>query len=228
VWWVLEPALYVAVLYMVFGAFLVRGRSTDFVVFLVCGQIPFLWFAKSVNHACLSILSGRGLINQIQIPKSFFPLLVVFQDVVKQLFVFVFMLVFLLWYGLEPSMMWFLMGFVMATQLLLIIAIALFVAAVTPFLPDFRYVVSTGMTLMMFVSGIFYSYKDVILEKHQALFLLNPVANLLKNYRQVLMDNSQPDWMALFSISSVSLVAIGAMFIFYRKFDTAYARLVLQ
>jgi lipopolysaccharide transport system permease protein len=81
---------------------------------------------------------------------------------------------------------------------------------------------------MMFVSGIFYSYKDVILEKHQALFLLNPVANLLKNYRQVLMDNSQPDWMALFSISSVSLVAIGAMFIFYRKFDTAYARLVLQ
>ena len=39
-WWLLEPALFVAVLYVVFGIFLAKG-TPNFVVFLMCGQIPF-------------------------------------------------------------------------------------------------------------------------------------------------------------------------------------------
>ncbi len=227
IWWILEPALYVAILYLVFGIFLTRSRE-DFVVFLICGQIPFLWFSKSVTNSANSIMVGRGLINQVAIPKAFFPLLAVFQDMVKQFFVFLLMIFFLLLYGIEPSLNWFLLGFVILTELLLIIAISLLVAAIIPFLPDFKFIVVTGMMLLMFGSGIFYSYRDVLLEKHQSLFLLNPIANLIKNYRQVLMDNLPPDWLALAGISFFSMIFIVAMLAIYRKVDTTYARLVVQ
>ena len=226
-WWVLEPALYVAVLFLVFGTF--RGRGTEgFVVFLVCGTIPYLWFQKSVMNATGSIVAGRGLINQVAISKAFFPLLVVFQDLVKQAFVFAVMVCFLLVYGIEPGWAWLFCLYLVVVELLVIVASALFVALVTTYIPDFRFLVTTGTMLLLFCSGLFFDYKDVILERHHDLFLLNPMARLVKNYRQVLLDHSQPDWLALFAIALVSLAAIGLILAAYRRTDTSLARLVVQ
>lgn len=227
IWWVLEPALYVAVLYLVFGVFRAQG-GVEFVIFLVCGKIPFLWFSKSISNSTNSILGGRGLINQVAISKAFFPLMVVAQDLVKQFFVFIFMFIFLIWVGPEPNLNWIFIVFVMTTQLLLIVACSLFAASITPFLPDFRYIVTTGMVLLMLTSGIFFDYKRVILEKHQTLFLMNPMANLLKNYRQVLMEGAQPDWLDLAVIALTSILFIHLMLMFYRKFSTKYAMLISQ
>ena len=60
VWWLLEPALHVTVFYFIFDVLLRRGGE-GFVVFLLCGQIPFLWFSRSVSNASNSIMNGRGL-----------------------------------------------------------------------------------------------------------------------------------------------------------------------
>jgi len=226
-WWLLEPALMVGVFYLVFAVFLARGTA-DFVVFLVCGKIPFLWFSKSISNAANSIKSGRGLINQTSIPMPFFPMLVVFQDAFKQLVVFLFMLTFVAMYGFEPSWVWFSLIFVILTQFLLVCAVALLFAAITPFLPDFKFLIGTIMLALMFGSGIFFSYKEVLLPQHQQLFLMNPLANLIKNYRQVLMDNIMPDWTALAAICLASLALIFAMTLYYRKTGTIYARLIAQ
>jgi lipopolysaccharide transport system permease protein len=226
-WWLLEPALMVAVLYVVFAIFLARG-APDFVVFLVCGKIPFLWLSKSITNSSNSIVAGRGLINQVSIPKPFFPMLVVFQDAFKQLVVFSFMILFFVLWGLDPSWVWLSAICVILTQFLLICAASLVAAAIIPFLPDFRYLIATAMMALMLGSGIFYSYKDLLLPQHQQLFLMNPVANLIKNYRQVFMDNVPPDWSALAGISAVSIVLIVAMVLFYRRTDSVYARLILQ
>ncbi|MFC1776015.1 ABC transporter permease [Pseudomonadota bacterium] len=227
IWWLLEPALMVTVLYVVFAIFLAT-RTPDFLIFLVCGKIPFLWFSKSVSNASRSIVAGRGLINQVSIPMPFFPILVVFQDAFKQTIVFLFMFSYFFIYGLDASWVWFTVIFVILTQLLLIIALSLLVAAITPFLPDFRYLIAAGMMALMLGSGIFYSYKSVLLPEHQQLFLMNPVANLIKNYRQVLMENIQPDWVALGYICLGSIALIIVMALYYRKTDTSYARLIAQ
>jgi lipopolysaccharide transport system permease protein len=225
VWWVLEPALYVGVLYLVFGTFRAKG-GMEFVIFLIVGKIPYLWFQKSVVNASRSVLTGRGLINQVAIHKAFFPLISIGQDLVKQIFVFVLMFVVLLSIGLSFDWAWVYFSFIVIAQMLLIIACALIAAAIIPFVPDFRYIITTGMTLLMLMSGIFFDYKTVVLEKHQALFLLNPMARLLKNYRQVLIDNTQPDWAALALLSAVSVIVILLMLHLYRRLDTAFARMV--
>ena len=217
----------VAVLYLVFAGFLAR-RMPDFIIFLICGKIPFLWFSKSVTNSSRAIIGGRGLINQVSIPMPFFPMLVVFQDAFKQLVVFSFMFVLFFMYGMDVSWVWLSVVFVILTQLLLISAVALVVAAITPFLPDFKYLIGTAMMALMFGSGLFYSYKEVLLPQHQQLFLMNPVANLIKNYRQVLMENTLPDWAALSNICLVSVALIVMMLLYYRKTGTIYARLIAQ
>lgn len=226
-WWLLEPALHVAVFYLVFGVMLNRG-GPDFVVFLLCGQIPFLWFSRSVSNASNSILGGRGLILQMAIPKPFFPLLVVAQDTVKQGVVFVCLLLFLAATGLLPSITWYALPLLIFVQVLLIAACALVAAAITPFVPDFRFLVGTGMMMLMFASGIFYDYNTILLEEHRQFFLLNPMASLIEAYRDALMRDTWPDRSSLAWIALGSLAVIMLMLRFYRRNDAAYARLVVQ
>ena len=226
-WWLIEPALQVAVFYVVFGIFLGKG-STEFVVFLVCGIVPFGWLDKSIKNAGASITAGAGLINQASVPKALFPMLVVFQDAFKQSIVFAFTFLFLVANGMEISWILATVMFVVIAQMLLICAGALVVSAITPFLPDFRLLVATIMLAVMFGSGVFYSYEDVVKPEHQKLFLMNPVATLIKNYRQVLMDNTPPDWAALGLICLISIFVILLMNRYYKRTDTLYARLINQ
>lgn len=226
-WWLLEPVLWVTALYVVFGIFL-RMRSNEFIVFLVVGVVTYSWFSRSVGNTSRSLVQEKGLMNQIAIQKIFFPLLTVSQDSVKQAVVFVAMFGFLLFAGLQVSGIWLAVIPVILCQWLFILAMGMVCAAIVPLIPDVRYLIATLLQVGMWASGIFYSYKDVLLERHQELFLMNPMANLLKNYRQVLIDGQQPDWLALLAISALSLVVIGLMMLVFRRLDTTFARLALQ
>lgn len=227
VWWVLEPALFVAVFYVVFGVLLDRGGN-DFVVFLVCGQIPFLWFSRSITNSSNSIMAGKNLIGQVDVPKAFFPLVDILQDSIKQFFVFSLLVLFLLVYGIAPTSSWLFLPVVALTQGAFILATGLSVACIVPILPDFRFIVSTGLMMMLFASGVFYSYTDFVSPRYQELFLLNPLASLIKNYRQVLLDNQPPDFGQLLMILAASLVVAYCAARVLRRYHGHYSRLVMQ
>ncbi|MBK1618554.1 hypothetical protein CKO42_08905 [Lamprobacter modestohalophilus] len=227
VWWLLEPALHVAVFYFVFGLIFQRGGE-GFIAFLLCGQIPYLWFSRTVNNAAGSILGGRGLIQQMAIPTAFFPAVVVGKDALKQTVVFAVLLLFLATQGAQPSWMWLTLPAVVFTQLLLVTGGALLVAAVTPFVPDVRFLIQAGMMMLLFASGIFYDYSELLSEQQQSFFLMNPVANLIVSYRNVLLHGDWPNWPGLFWISMLSGACIMGMLIFYRRAAPVYARLVVE
>lgn len=225
-WWVIEPMLYMLAFYLVFGVLLDRGTE-DFVVFLLCGLIPWLWFAKSVNNATSSILTARGLILQISLPKIFFPAVSVTQDAIKQLIVFSLLIIFLLVYGVEVKLTWLAVGPIVVVEFMLIVSCAFIAAAITPFLPDFRFIVGTGIQLLMFASGVFYSF-EVIRPEHRDLFFLNPMASLLTSYRSALLYGSWPDWSVLIWVFVGSLVVLTFTIGLVLRLDGLYPRLVAE
>jgi lipopolysaccharide transport system permease protein len=226
-WWILEPAMFVGVFYVVFGTFLARGTD-GFLLFLLCGQIPFLWVARTITNSASSIEQGEGLMQQVEIPKIFFPLVVIVQDFVKSIIVFLLLFFFIYIYTGNVSITWLSLPIVIIVQLILVSGLSLFVAMVVPFVPDFRFIVVTGIQLLMFGSGIFYSYKDVLLPEHQYWFLLNPIASLIAQYRIVLIDGSWPDWQALISISIFSSLFFLVLLFILKKIDALYPRVLVQ
>jgi len=226
-WWLLEPLLFMLVFYVVFKIFLHRGTE-DFVSFLLCGVVPWLWFQKSVTNSGGSIIGGKGLIGQVYLPKIFFPMVVIGQDFVKQLLVFALLLAYLVFAGYAPGVNWWWLLPLMLTQLVLIMAVSFVFAFLIPFANDIRYLVDAGLRMMMFGSGVFYSYEDVLLPGHREIFLLNPMANLITSYRRVLLEDTAPMLNSLVVISAVSAVAIALMYLVMRRFDNALTRLALE
>lgn len=225
-WWVLEPMMHMVVYYVVFSFLLSRGTE-NYVAFLLTGLIPWLWFSKTINHATTSIIQGRQLMSQVHIPKIFFPMVCLLQDSVKQAFVFLLLLLFLLLYGVKPSVCWFGLIPVVSVQLLITILGASLVAVLIPFVRDFKFLVPTVLQFVMFCSGLFYSYERIS-PKYRNLFFLNPVALLLKNYRDLLLNQLWPDWVALAELGAFSFIGISLVLLFYRKVEFRLIRIVQE
>tara|TARA_R110002110_G_scaffold330339_1_gene541609 strand:+ start:30982 stop:31758 length:777 start_codon:yes stop_codon:yes gene_type:complete len=211
-WWVLEPLLYVGVFYVVFNVIL-NAQRADFLMFLMCGKLPFVWFSKSVNQASNSIVANAGLIGKIDAPKSLFPMAVVQEGLYKQSTVFLLLFCVLIASGFAPDWTWLSLAPVLLVNYLMIIACALIGAMLVCYVRDFSMLISLGMVFLMFTSGIFWDVRqldDPLMT--QLMLTWNPLAFLLDAYRQVLMYRQLPDFAHLTALavifSSIALMAL--------------------
>lgn len=223
-WWVIEPVMTMMVFYFVFSIFLNRGKE-HFVAFLLCGLVNWSWFTRTTNNAASSILNGRMLMLQVDIPKVFFPTEVLLRDFVKYLFALSLLLIFLLFYPTPVGDTWLALPIIISVQFVINAGAAFICAALVPFLPDLQFVIQTLLQLGLFGSGIFYSVEDVIMPQHRYLMYLNPYAGLLKNYREVLIYGHWPDWGYLFMVLCAGLVFLGFGVWLISKFDHVYPRI---
>lgn len=202
IWWVLEPLLWVAVFYVVFVVIL-GTRQSDFLPFLMVGKLAFVWFSKSVTQASNSIISGRGLVGKINVPKTLFPMAIVQEGLYRQAAVFFMMFVFLLSTGYHITATWFYLLPLMFVNYLMIVACALVGACLVCMARDFSPLIGLGMMFLMFTSGIFWDLRGLSDPyKTELLLTANPLAFVLDGYRQILMYETPPDMLHLLTIGA--------------------------
>lgn len=223
-WWVLEPLLFMAVFYVVFGIGL-RQAGEDFVAFLLCGLIPWKWLDSAVRGSSTSILGSVGLMQQVYLPKWILPLTVIGINTVKFFIVLAVLLLFLACYGVVSFWTWIYLPLVLLSQLVMILAFSLLAAALVPLLPDLRYVINNGMLLLFFLSGIFFRIDQLTLDV-QWLLYYNPVLILLESYRSLLLYGTNPDWLPLLTVNVLMLILLGFSVLMLSRFDRFYPRVV--
>ncbi|MBF5056604.1 ABC transporter permease [Alcanivorax sp. 521-1] len=226
VWWIIDPLLYMSVFYLVFGILMERG-GPGFIGYLLTGLVPFQWFAKTVQQTSNSIVAGKGLMNQVKISPLFFPLVGVLQNAGKQVFAFTMLAIFLVLYGLPPTIHWLAFIPVVIIQLLVMIVASCAIAMVVPFFRDLLNLVPTGIQFLLFASGIFYSVERIP-EQWRDLFLTNPIANIIFQYRLIFIEQQWPDWSSLGMLALVSLMALGVVLVLYRRLEGVFPRVVLE
>jgi len=207
-WWVLEPLLYVGVFYVVFEVILHSGRA-DFLVFLMCGKLAFIWFSKSVNQAANSITANKGLIGRINVTKTLFPLAVIQEGVYRQMVVFLLLFAFLYLKGYPPHATWVYLVPLILVNYLMIVACSYIGACLVCTVRDFSMFISLSMTFLMFTSGVFWDVRALgDPHKTEMVLAINPLAFMLDAYRQVLMHATAPDWAHLLQIACGSLALL--------------------
>lgn len=216
-WWLLEPLLFVGVFYVVFNVIL-DSRRADFLAFLMCGKLAFIWFSKTVNQASNSIVASQGLVGKIDVPKTLFPMAVVQESLYKQVTVFLLLFAVLLVWGYPITATWLWLVPLMLVNYLMIVACSFIGACLVCIVRDFRMLIPLGMTFLLFTSGIFWDVRDLgDPAKTELLLALNPLAFILDAYRQVLMFQTPPDVVHLLQIGVVSTVVIAVMVRVMRK-----------
>ena len=226
-WWLIEPVLFVLVFYFVFEMLLGYGRE-DYLLFLMCGKIPFLWFSKSVTSASNSIVQNRGLIGQVDISKAVFPYISVQESLYKQLVVFIVLLLIVISYGYPLTWNWVWLIPVISVQYLLILLCSLMGALLVSYIQDFRLIIALAITFLMFSSGIFWDVNTVSPSIKTYVLIFNPLAYLIDAYRQVLMYQSVYSLNHMAGLAGSLLFLIVCMHLIFSKLSRKIAGQVLS
>ena len=223
IWWILEPLIFVGIFYLVFNVVIPSGRD-DYLIMLMCGNLTFMWFSKSVSHAARSIIANVGLIGNIDVPKTMFPLAQVQEGLYKQAIVFILLMSVLASSGYSPSTLWFWLVPIIAVNYVMIVACAFIASVLVCFIRDISMFIPLAMMFLMFTSGVFFDVRDLPNPQMIELMLsYNPMAFLLDAYRQILMYQTTPDLVQLARIGLFFAVMTGLLVGWMRKYSRLLA-----
>jgi lipopolysaccharide transport system permease protein len=221
-WWIIEPLLYLVVFYFAFGILLKIGRP-GYVEFLLVGLVTWRWFDNTIRRGENAVLGSVGLMQQVYLPKYVFPFVAVLSNTVRFSVVLLLLLLYLMLLGPGLMTSWIALPVTLFVQLLWICAATLLVAAVVPFMPDMRIIIDNGLTLLLFLSGIFFDLSQMP-ETWIAALKINPMLVLIDSHRAVLLEGHWPDWsdlsMTAGSAIVVMIIALGLL----RRYDLHYAK----
>jgi lipopolysaccharide transport system permease protein len=213
IWWILEPAMNMAVFYLVFGV-IMRIPQADYVPFLLVGLTLWQWFKSCVSHAGHAIWNQLGLIRQVKISPQVFPAVQILADTVKFIFILLLLMIILWCSGYKPSVAYIALIPVLIIEFIFATGAGYIFAAVLPLAPDLRFIIEQVLTVLMWLSGVVVAF-DNMPEAMRFWLALNPVAQLVMAGRGILMYGKWPDWIALGRVGLVSLalLALGSFMI---------------
>ena len=166
---------------------------------------------------------------QTNLRKELFPLAVILQGLYRQLVVFLFLIGFLLMGGYPPSATWLWLVPLTGLQAMLITACGLLGALLVSLKRDLRLVIQLGTVFLLFMSGIFWDLNTIADARlRDGLLLLNPLANLIDCYRQVLMLGEAPSAIRLAWVLGESLLLLIPAWFAYDRLQFWIARQVVN
>lgn len=223
-WWVIEPLLYMAVFYVVFGLGLRKG-GIEYVCFLLCALVPWKWFESSLKSASNTIYNSAGLMRQVYFPKWILPAYVIAANSYKFLILLVLLLAFMVWSKGGISLAWLWLMPIVVLQFLLIVGISLLFSALVPLIPDLRYVIAYGVTLLFFLSGIFFDINELA-EPIRSYLSWLPTVLIIDMYRGVLLHNTAPSLFNLLLLGIEGIIFYTTAWIVLIKLDRYYPRVI--
>jgi lipopolysaccharide transport system permease protein len=223
-WSFFNPLLLLLVYTFVFNKVLEAKseRAEPYALFLFCGLLPWTWFATSLTESAGVLISGGNLIKKVLFPAEILPIVSVLANMVHFLLGLPILGFFLVYYD-KPlqitELAWF--PIVLAVQLIMTLAFALLLSALTVHFRDIRDILSNLLTVWFFMTPIIYTWLDAP-ASIKPFLNLNPFMHLAVSYQEILFFDGpfgHLKWMLLLGLMSLAFFLFG-YFIFDRLRDT--------
>jgi ABC-2 type transport system permease protein len=192
-WSMLNPALNLAVYYLVFQVILHNGMP-EFVIYLMSGLLLWNLFQVGVQTATSVVVSNAGLVKKVAFPREILSL----ASVGSALYFFVFqcmvMVIFMVVLHNMPDWTFVpLCLLALAAALVFASAVGMFLSAVNVYLRDTQHLVEVLMTAWFWACPIVYEYQQYIGSKLGPkgltwIYLMNPLTPLVLTFQRALYN----------------------------------------
>lgn len=227
VWGIATPIMTILIYWLVFEFGLRSGGRADqvpFVLWMVTGMVPWLFFSDSISSASSSLLEYSYIVKKIVFNLKFIPFIKIVSTSIVHFLFLLLNVILVLSYGYWPTIHWFQLLILVPYCYMTIMAISYFIAALVPFFRDFPQIISIILQFLFWATPIIWDMA-IVPSKMKWLFLLNPLYYIVEGYRSVfvyhhnfLMNN--PGFWIMFALMLVLFVA--AMRI-YNRLEGSFA-----
>ena len=216
-WSVIAPLMNLLVMRLVFTQFF--GRNTQYyTTYLFSGSLVMAYYREATRGGMTALVGNSSVFTKINVPKYLFLLS---KNVSALINFFLTLCVFFIFCALDGivfSWKMILLIYPVACLVVINVGIGLILSALYVFFRDTTYLYDIFLTLLNYVSAVFY-YVDSYSAKVQRLFLLNPVYCYIKYFRLIVIDRTIPSiqFHGLCAFYAVVFLLIGGDM--YKKFN---------
>ena len=227
-WSFFHPILMLTVYTFVFSvAFKARwaGGSeskTEFALLLFTGMIIHGLFAECVARAPALILGNVNYVKKVVFPLEILPCVALgaalFHMAISIGVLFAFYVV------INHNIQWtvIFLPLIIAPLIIFTLGVSWFLASLGVFLRDTGQIIGVVLTMMMFVSPVFYPV-SALPEKYQIFIMLNPLTFIMEQARDVVIWGKFPNWYGLIIYTTASLVVATLGFAWFQKTRKGFA-----
>ncbi len=219
-WSLLNPIVMMGVLTFVFTK-IFPNPSKQFPVFLLCGMVPYNFFALAWITGTTSIVDSTGLVKRVPMPREIVPIASVLSNCLH-LLIQIFLLLFCVRiFGNRVNIQWLWMPLLWALEILFVCGLALITSAMNVYIRDTRYLVESINTVLFWLVPIFYSF-DTIPARYAGIYQMNPIAAMVLCLREILLQAEPPHNGTLFKLAAVSCATFLVGLAIFRRGKSAF------
>lgn len=208
-WTFLNPLLQLLVYTMVFSV-IMRAGIEDYYLFLFVALVPWIFFSTSLSGGASCIWAQQDLVKKIYFPREVLPVSYVTSQFVNMLLSFIVIFGVLIFSGHTINLMAILyLPIIMVVEFILALGMAMLTSAITVYFRDMEYILGIAAMAWQFLTPVMYSV-DMVPEKLQHIFYLNPMTPVIVAYRQILYYGKAPQLNTLISAMMVGIIVLAA------------------
>lgn len=191
-WTLLNPLLFMLVYTLVFSVYM-RVGIARFPVFLVAGELPWIWFASSLQTGTSSIRDGGAFVTSTVFPPFILVAVPILSNLVN--FLLSMPILFAIMWVFHVPVGWpiVLLPLVIGVQAALTLGFLLLLAPLNVFYRDVQQVVGIILLLTFYLTPIFYPISAIPAQYRPYVLVANPMASLVVAYQSIFYYNAFPD-----------------------------------
>ena len=221
-WSFINPLLMVLVYAIVFP-YIMRVQTENYLIFLICGVIPWNWFTNVISQGTTCITNNANLIKKVYFPREVLPISTVTAGLINFLISCIIIVIFVLLGGCGLSWHILLLPFIALIQYIFSLAVVFLVSAINVYVRDVEYMVIFIINMLFYASPVLYSFEMFAVTKMIWLFRLNPMAHIINAYRDIFYVHQMPNMINLLIVLLVSIVLIIICYSIFKKMEKRFA-----
>lgn len=224
-WAIIQPVLTMIVFTFLFGriAKLPTDGGIPYPIFSYTALLPWGLFIAALNQASRSLTTNQSMVTKIYFPRLVLPLASILSGLVDFVIAFVILIGLMIYYRVTPSInaIWALPLFLLLA-IVTALGVALWLAAINVQYRDVNYALPFLTQFWLFITPVAYS-SNLISEKWQLVYSLNPMAGVVNGFRWALLGaNTGPGPEMTVSVFISILILIGGLF-YFRNMEKTFA-----
>ncbi|MGA8597457.1 MAG: ABC transporter permease [Bryobacteraceae bacterium] len=225
-WAILQPLLLMIVYTIIFSVVTkMPSEGAPYAIFVYTALLPWTFFSTSITTAATCLVAHNNLITKVYFPREILPLTYVLAALFDFFMAATVLAVLLAFYRVPVGAGVFLVCPLMAVAFAFSLAMALFLSAFQVRFRDIGIAMALLMQLWLYATPVVYPL-SVVPKRYLWFYLLNPMAGVVENFRQVVLRHSAGNATILLPGLLVCALLLPAAYLYFKTAEATMADVI--